>query len=77
MKDLYIVIDETKDGRFFATCPLIKGCSISGTSLNEVRKDMIQLVNLYLEKNIDLLEKKGVENEIKDKRYKSSVVPIW
>ena len=66
MKDLYIVINETKDGRFYGQCPLLKGYSIQGTSLDAVKKDMLIAVNRYLENNINLLDNiRESEPEIK------------
>lgn len=79
MSGLYIVINETKDGRFYGECPLLNGCIASGSSVDEVKRDMLNLINAYLEKQENSSENKGVKNgfKIKNKRRKSSFVPIW
>ena len=85
MKDLYIVINETKDGKYLGECPMLK-YSISGYSLTEVKNDMLQAVRVYLESDLNPMNNE-VQSEKSDKRVirgyrgfkrsKRSVVPKW
>lgn len=78
MKDLYIVINEKKDGTFYGECPLIKGYRHEGSSLTEVKQNMLEVVRLYLENNMSLMDNvKGVNYENINQGFKSSIVPKW
>ena len=80
MKGLYVVINETKDGKYLGECPLLKGYTVSGTSLTEVKENMLKAVSVYLESNINLMDSKKAK-DIESKKiirgYKSSIVPKW
>ncbi len=57
-----IVIEEDNDG-FYAYCPLLEGCQSQGDSLEEVKKNIHEAIELYIETLSDeekrsLLQKK-------------------
>lgn len=59
---LNIIIEEDEDG-FYAYCPELKGCQSQGDSLEEVKENIHEAVELYIETLSDtekqqLLEKK-------------------
>lgn len=43
-----IVIEEDNDG-FYAYCPQLEGCQSQGDSLEEVKKNIHEAVELYIE----------------------------
>ena len=43
-----IVIEEDSDG-FYAYCPQLEGCQSQGDSLEEVKKNIHEAVELYIE----------------------------
>ena len=45
---LNIIIEEDEDG-FYAYCPELKGCQSQGDTLKEVRANITEAVELYLE----------------------------
>ncbi len=78
MKDLYIVINETKDGKYYGECPMLKGYKLKGDSINEVKSNMLRAVKIYLESNINLVENEVKNSSVVDAHQKrSSVVPKW
>lgn len=64
MKDLYIVINETKDGKYYGECPMIKNYRLHGDSINEVKSNMLEAVRIYLENNINFME-----NDVKSNSF--------
>lgn len=78
MKDLYIVINETKDGKYYGECPMLKGYRLSGDSISEVKSNMLEAVRIYLENNINFMENdiKAV-NTLDAYQKRSSVTPKW
>lgn len=85
MKDLYIVINETKDGRYLGECPMLK-YSISGYSLSEVKDDVLQAVRVYLESELNPMNEetprkfsssKVIKGYKAFKRSRKTVVPKW
>lgn len=85
MKDLYIVINETKDGKYLGECPKIK-YSASGTSLNEVKSDMLRAVSVYLESSMSPINNETLRTFSREKvirgykglkRSRKTVVPKW
>ena len=62
MYKLNIIIEEDEDG-FYAYCPELKGCQSQGESLEQVKENIHEAVELYLETLSDtekqqLLQKK-------------------
>ena len=60
---LNIIIEEDEDG-FYAYCPELKGCQSQGDSLEEVKENIQEAVELYLEtlsenEKQELLQKKS------------------
>lgn len=85
MKDLYIVINETKDGKYLGECPLLK-YSISGYSLTEVKNNMLKAVSIYLESNMNPINDEPLRKFSREKvvrgykglrRSRKTVVPKW
>ena len=85
MKDLYIVINETKDGKYLGECPKLK-YSISGASLTEVKNDMLKAVSVYLESNMSTINNGTLRTFSREKvirgykglrRSRKTVVPKW
>lgn len=78
MKDLYIVINETKDGKYYGECPMIKNYRLHGDSINEVKSNMLEAVRIYLENNINFMENDIKSTSIINTHQKnSSVNPKW
>lgn len=78
MKDLYIVINETKDGKYYGECPMIKNYRLHGDSINEVKSNMLEAVRIYLENNINFMENDIKSTSVINTQLKnSSVKPKW
>lgn len=78
MKDLYIVINETKDGKYYGECPMIKNYRLHGDSINEVKSNMLEAVRIYLENNINFMENDiNGTNMVNTRQISSSVNPKW
>ena len=78
MKDLYIVINETKNGQYYGECPMLKGYKLKGDSINEVKSNMLEAVRIYLENNINFMENEIKGVSISDAYQKRiSVTPKW
>lgn len=78
MKDLYIVINETKDGKYYGECPMLKGYKLQGDSINEVKSNMLEALRIYLENNINFMENEVKSTSIIDTHQKrGSVTPKW
>jgi len=43
------IIHEAEEGGFWAECPTLKGCYAQGETLNEVRKNIEEAIELCLE----------------------------
>ncbi len=50
---LNIIIEEDEDG-FYAYCPELKGCQSQGDSLEEVKENIHEAVELYIETLSDI-----------------------
>ena len=85
MRDLYVVINGTKDGKYLGECPMLK-YSISGYSLAEVKDNVLKAVRIYLENGRSPINDEvssNVPDEKVIKRYRGlkrsgrTVVPKW
>jgi predicted RNase H-like HicB family nuclease len=56
-----IIIEKDEDG-YYAYCPELPGCQTQGDSLEEVRKNIQEAVELYLE-TLSESEKQALQNK--------------
>jgi predicted RNase H-like HicB family nuclease len=62
-KFLPIIIEKGKDGYYVAECPILPGCYTQGRTLDEVLKNIREVIKLILEekKNKNLIKKLNLE----------------
>ena len=56
MKSYTIVIHKAEEGGYYAECPALKGCYTQGETLEEIRCNMKEAIELYLEDNNSVVE---------------------
>jgi antitoxin HicB len=64
VKNLFIVLEEEKDGGYSASVPALPGCFSQGDTLDEAIKNAKEAIDLYLEN----------EKKIKSKLPKSEIL---
>ncbi len=55
MDGLRIVIEHGQDGYFVAHCPSLKGCWSQGKTEEDVRRNIREAVELYLEPDVQVI----------------------
>ena len=49
VKEFRIVIHKADEGGYYAECPVLRGCYTQGESMDEIRANMREAIELYLE----------------------------
>ncbi len=51
LKNFNIIIYKAEEGGYYSECPVLKGCYSQGETIEELKANMKEAIELYLENN--------------------------
>ncbi len=52
-REFYVVIEKDEDGFFVGEVPQLRGCYSQGKTIDELMKNIIEVISLCLEENLE------------------------